>query len=57
MGITMLTIKYHLGNLYYGKWFFGCKFYKGKPMLMLRYEWYDGPIYCLHVGPFWIEVI
>lgn len=39
-----------------GEWYFGCELYKGKPMLCANYTWYDGPHYCLHIGPFWVEV-
>ena len=51
-----MTLLDHLQNFRDGNWFFGCKFYKNKPMFKASYCWYDGPKYALHFGPFWIEI-
>jgi hypothetical protein len=39
-----------------GKWYCGCSFYKGKPMIFIGRGYYDGWHYGFHLGPFWVSV-
>ena len=48
--------RFFLATARHGTYSCGWGRWQGKPRLGLVYCWYDGPHYCLHIGPLWIEV-
>ena len=51
----MNTLRWICYVFRYGEWSAGCEFWEGKPLLDLVREYYNGWLYVLHVGPFWVE--
>lgn len=45
----------HGTGIDFGRLAFGVGCWNGKPQFSARREWHDGPIYVLHLGPFWAE--
>jgi len=40
----------------YGKWEWGAKWYKDKPLIGMYYLYYDGNNFAIHLGNFWVSV-
>jgi hypothetical protein len=49
-------MKAFLLTCWHGKWSCGWEQWDGKPQFEFFSTYYDGLIYCLHIGPLWIEV-
>ena len=45
-----------LSTCWHGKWSCGWEQWPNKPQFNFFADWYDGPVYTLHVGPLWIGV-
>lgn len=49
----LLTLCWYMRH---GHWHVGWERWEGKPRFAMFRLWYDGWHYCLHVGPFWLEI-
>jgi hypothetical protein len=45
----------YVGLFRYGKWRCGRHKWKGKPKFGFYCMYYDGPMFCFHLGSYWVD--